>query len=331
MRQRRWLKLLSDYDCEIRYHPGKGNIVADALIRKEQIKPLRVRAIVMIIDLNLPSQILNAQAEEMKEENVKEENLCGIDKEFETRPDGTLCIRNKSWIPRFRDLRDLIMHDSHKSKYSIHPGSNKMYHDLKQLCWWPNMKAGIANYVSKCLTCSKVKAEYQKPSDFGKGSDRHLPLVEFSYNNSYHTRIKAAPFEALYGPARDRQKSYADARQKPLEFQVGDKFILKVSPWKGVIPFGKRGELNPRYIGPFKLLAKVGSVAYKLKLPQQLSKDHLDATKRIQQISSLEDGLDYKEQLHDVEVETSFEISLSDEEIALDEAASDARSSEEEK
>ncbi|GJW14067.1 putative reverse transcriptase domain-containing protein [Tanacetum coccineum] len=325
---------------------------------------------------------------------------------LEPRADGTLCLNNRSWIPCLGDLRALIMHESHKSKYSIHPGSDKMYQDLKKLYWWPNMKAEIATYVSKCLTCAKVKIEYQKPSgllvqpeipkcgkgeddtlekltrqylkevvskhgvpvliisdrdgkftshfwkslhkalgtrldmstayhletdgqsertiqtledmlrtcvlDFRKGWDKHLPLVEFSYNNSYHTSIKAAPFEALYGrkcrspicwaevgdsqltgpeiihetterivqikshiqAARDRQKSYADVRRKPLEFQVGDKVMLKVSPWKGVIRFGKRGKLNPRYIGPFKIIAKVGTVAYRLELPEKLSRVH---------------------------------------------------------
>ncbi|GKA25874.1 putative reverse transcriptase domain-containing protein [Tanacetum coccineum] len=148
--------------------------------------------------------------------------------------------------------------------------------------------------------------------DFGKGWDKHLPLVKFSYNNSYHTGIKAAPFEALYGrkcrspvcwvevgdaqltgpeiihettkkimqiksriqATCDRQKSYTDVRHKPLEFRVGEKVMLKVSPWKWVIRFGKQENLNQRYIRPFKVLAKVGTVSYKLKLPQQLSKVH---------------------------------------------------------
>ncbi|GJR74876.1 hypothetical protein Tco_0943161 [Tanacetum coccineum] len=121
MRHRRWLELLSDYNCDIHYHLGKSNVVANALSRKERIKPLRIRALVMTIDLNLPSQILNAQAGAMKEEDVLEENLGGMNKEFETLPDGTLYIEKRSWLPHFIRLRDLIMNESHKSKYSINP------------------------------------------------------------------------------------------------------------------------------------------------------------------------------------------------------------------
>nr|GEZ29684.1 putative reverse transcriptase domain-containing protein [Tanacetum cinerariifolium] len=164
MRQRRWLELLSDCDREIRYHPGKANVVADALSRKERSKSLRVRALVMTIGLNLPKQILNAQSKARKEENFINEDLQGMINKLESRADGTLCLNNRSWISYFGDLRALIMHELHKSKYSIHPGSDKMYQDLKKLYWWTNMKAEIATYVSKCLTCAKAKIEYQKPS-----------------------------------------------------------------------------------------------------------------------------------------------------------------------
>ncbi|GJS33945.1 putative reverse transcriptase domain-containing protein [Tanacetum coccineum] len=277
MRQHRWLELLSDYDCETRYHPRKENVLADALSRKERIKPLRVRALVMTIGLNLPKRILNAQAEARKEENPVTEDLCGMIKKLKPRTNGTLYLRNGSWIHYFGDLRALIMYELHKLKYSIHPRSDKMYQDLKKLYWWPNMKAEISTYVK---------------------------------SSSYHTSIKAAPFEALYDckcrslvcwaevgdtqltgleivhettekiiqikkriqAARDRQKRYADRRYKPFEFQVGDKVMLKVSLWKGVIRFGKREKLNPRYIRPFKVLAKVGTVAYRLELPDQLSR-----------------------------------------------------------
>ncbi|GJV54649.1 putative nucleotidyltransferase, ribonuclease H [Tanacetum coccineum] len=109
------------YDCELRYHPGKANVVADALILKERIKPLRVRSLVMTIHPNLPSQILEVQTQGIKEENIKAENLRGMDKAFEVRPDGTHCIKNRSWLPLFGNLRDLIMHESYKSKYYIHP------------------------------------------------------------------------------------------------------------------------------------------------------------------------------------------------------------------
>nr|GEX39007.1 putative reverse transcriptase domain-containing protein [Tanacetum cinerariifolium] len=372
-----------------------------------QLRVREVRALVMTIDLDLPKQILKAQTEAQKPKNIKNEDAgCMLienaknpevirTKKLEPSADGTLCLNSMSCLPCYGDLRTMIMHESYKSKYSIHPGFEKMYQDIKKLYRWPNMKASIATYVSKCLTCTKVKAEHQRPSgllvhtkipewkwdnitmdfvtklpkssqgydtiwvivdrltksaifmsmreidpldklarmylkevvtkqgipvliicdrdprfssnfwkslqkalgisldmstayhpktdrqsertiqtledmlrayviDFGNGWVKHLPLVEFLHNNSYHASIKAAPFEALYGQkyrssikqriqtTRDRQKSYTDLKRKPMEFQVRDKVVLKVSPWKGVVRFGKQWKLNPGYIRPFK-------------------------------------------------------------------------------
>ncbi|GJT44992.1 putative reverse transcriptase domain-containing protein [Tanacetum coccineum] len=141
------------------------------------VDPAKIKAVKDWASLTTPTEIrqfsrlagyyrrfIEAQTEAIKEENIEAENLRGMDKTFNVRPDGTRCIKNRSWLPHFSGLRDLIMYESHKSKYSIHPGSDKMYQDLKKLYWWLNIKAIIAEYVGKCLTCFRVKAECQKPS-----------------------------------------------------------------------------------------------------------------------------------------------------------------------
>nr|GFA20062.1 putative reverse transcriptase domain-containing protein [Tanacetum cinerariifolium] len=194
-------------------------------------------------------KMLFTQIETLKPKNLKKKDVGGmirtdIPKErLEPRADGTLCLNGKIWLPCYGDLRSVVMHESYKSKYSIHPGSEKMYQDVKKLYWWPNMKDDIATYVSKCLMCAWVKAEHKRPS-------------------------------GLMQVAQDRQKDYADRKRKPMEFEIRDRVMLKVSPWKGVIRFDKWGKLNPRYVGPFNVLAKVGKVAYKLELPQELSRVH---------------------------------------------------------
>nr|GFA18072.1 putative reverse transcriptase domain-containing protein [Tanacetum cinerariifolium] len=314
---------------------------------------------------------------------------------FKIRSNGIRYNDKRIWLPLYEGLRDLIMHESHKSKYSIHSGSTKMYQDLRKLYWWPNMKADITTYVSQCLKCARVKAEHLKPSgllqqpkipewkwenvtmdfvtrlprtpsgydsiwvivdrltksahflpkkktdsieklaelylkeivckhgvpvsvifdrdslftsrfwvslqkalgaqlelstayhpetdgqsertiqtlkdmlracvtDFGSSWDKHLSLVEFSYNNSYHASIKAAPFEALYG---------RKCRLPICWNEVGESQLIGPE-LRGVIRFGKRGKLSQRFIGPFKVIERIGPVAYKLELPDKLRGIH---------------------------------------------------------
>nr|GEY64564.1 reverse transcriptase domain-containing protein [Tanacetum cinerariifolium] len=181
------------------------------LLRKEKfqglhVDPAKIEAVKNWTSLATPTEVrqflglagyyqrfIEAQNEALKEENVKAKNLRVMDKSFEIRPDGTRCIKNQSWLPLFDGLRDLIMHESHKSKYSIHPGSDKMYHDLKKLYWWPNMKAIIAEYVE---------------------------II-------HETTEKIVQIRQHLQAAKDRQISYANIRRKPLEFQVGDRVMLR--------------------------------------------------------------------------------------------------------
>ncbi|GJS33218.1 putative reverse transcriptase domain-containing protein [Tanacetum coccineum] len=283
----------------------KANVVADALSRKEQIEPLWVRALVMTIGLDLPKQILKAQIEALKPENLKKEDVGGmirrgIPKEkLEPRADGTLCLNGRSWLPCYGNLRFVIMYESHKSKYSIHPSSEKMYQDMKKLYWWPNMKADIATYVSIVLECKRskvVKSEaieivsttsntrcavewdnitmdyYHKlkvvprysskttayvsiicdhdgrfTSNFWRSFQKALG-TDLSMSIAYHLEIDSQSERTIqtledmlracvidFGKGWDRQKSYADLKRKPIEFEVGDRVMLKVSPRKGVL------------------------------------------------------------------------------------------------
>ncbi|GKF78653.1 putative reverse transcriptase domain-containing protein [Tanacetum coccineum] len=161
MRQRRWIELFSDYDCEIRYHPGKANEVADALSRKERVKHKRIRSMNITLQSSIEGKILAAQ-EEADDESAGLQR--GLDETIERMSDGDLYYMDRIWVPLKGNVRTLIMDEAHKSKYSVHPGADKMYYDLRDRYWWSGMKKDIAIYVSRCLTCLKVKAEHQRPS-----------------------------------------------------------------------------------------------------------------------------------------------------------------------
>ncbi|GJW32772.1 putative reverse transcriptase domain-containing protein [Tanacetum coccineum] len=161
MRQRRWIELFSDYDCEIRYHLGKTNVVVDALSRKERVKPKRVRAMNMILQSSIKDRILAAQKDAVDESARLQK---GLDEMIELSNDGALYYLDRIWVPLKGDVRTLIMDEANKSKYSVHPGADKMYYDLRDRYWWPRIKKDIAEYVSRCLTCFKVKAKHQRPS-----------------------------------------------------------------------------------------------------------------------------------------------------------------------
>ncbi|GJZ91372.1 retrotransposon protein, putative, ty3-gypsy subclass [Tanacetum coccineum] len=337
----------------------------------------------MRIESNLMLQIKEAQRDDGELWAIVQNVEDGKHTEFSVDDDGVVWFEDRLCVPNDQVLREKVMTEAHSSPFTIHPGSTKMYRDLKQYFWWNGMKQDVATFVSKCMTCQQVKIEHQRASGllqpleipmwkwdeismdfvtglpttqkrhdaiwvvvdrltkdpkfmsrFWKGLqkawgtrlkfsttfhpqtdgswDEYLFLVEFTYNNSWHASIKAAPFELLYGrkcrapicwdevgerliegpelieitnekvavakeklkEARSRQKSYADKHRRDLEFQTGDRVFLKVSPFRGVKRFGIKGKLNPRFIGPFEILERIGEVSYRLALPPQLSHVH---------------------------------------------------------
>nr|GEX32157.1 putative reverse transcriptase domain-containing protein [Tanacetum cinerariifolium] len=284
--ERRWIELLSDYDCEIRYHLGKANVIADALSRKDMEKPLR------------------------KWENVTMDFVTGLPR----TPSGYDPI----WV-----IVDRLTKSAHflpKKKTDSIEKLDELY--LKEIVYRHGVPVLVISdrdslFTSRfCVSLQKalgtqlnLSTAYHPKTDgqcertiqtledtlqecvidFGSIWDKHLPLVKFSYNNSYHASIKAAPFEALHGrkcrspvswsgveesQLTGPELSYADLKRRLTEFEVGDKVMLKMSPWRGVTRFRKHGKLCPRFIRPFKVIERIRPVTYKLELLDKLRGIH---------------------------------------------------------
>nr|GEV19593.1 putative reverse transcriptase domain-containing protein [Tanacetum cinerariifolium] len=319
-------------------HKGLGAI----LMQKEKVISYASRQL-KVHEKNYTTHDLELEAK--KEENFINEDLQGMINKLELHADGTLCLNNRNKM--YQDLKKLYWWPNIKAEIATYVKDDTLEKLTRQylkdvvskhgvpvlfifdrdgkftLHFWKSLNKALGTRLEISTTYHPGTNGQSERTiqtledmlrgcvlDFGKGWDKHLPLVEISYNNSYHTSIKAAPFKVLYGrkcrspvclaevgdrqltgleiihettekivqikshihAARDCQKSYADVRRKPLEFQVGDKVMLKVSPWKGVIRFRKRGKLNPCYIRHFKILPKVGTIAYRLELLEQLSR-----------------------------------------------------------
>ncbi|KAA3484635.1 DNA/RNA polymerases superfamily protein [Gossypium australe] len=440
LRQRRWLELIKDYELVIDYHTRKANVVADALSRKSLFALWALTMQMALSDdgsilvelrakLMFLQEIYEAQKDDSELQAKRAQCDSGVESNFWINSYGCLMFRDRVCVPRNDELIQKILHEAHSRCLSVHPGSTKMYNDLKQRYRWPSMKKDI----SECLICQQVKAEHQVPSgvlqpimvpewkwdritmDFVTGmsltpnkkdvmwvvvdrltksahfipvrvdysldklanlyiseivrlhrvplsiiSDRdprfssrfwkklqkalgtklnfstafhpqtdgqskrliqvledmfrccvlefqgswekYLPLVEFAYNNSFQSSLKMCR-KPLYWTelkenqihgvdlvretkekvkvirdclkaASDRQKSYSNLKRKEIEYQVGDKVFLKVSPWRKVLRFGRKGKLSPRFIGPYKITKRIGLVAYRLALPPELEKIH---------------------------------------------------------
>ncbi|GKC34461.1 putative reverse transcriptase domain-containing protein, partial [Tanacetum coccineum] len=328
--------------CEIRYHPGKANVVADALSRKERLKPRRVRALAMTVQIRMRGRIQVAQSKALRQENILMENLHGLDQQMEKK-EGEIKGLRVCAKPESEWKWDKITMDFITKLPMSKSGNDTIWvivDKLKKLAHFLTIREDYSTERLAKIYVDEIVARHGVPVSIISDRDGRFTShcwqtvqkalgMRLDVSTAYHPQMDGQSertiqtledmlracvidFGALYGrkcrspvlwakiressligpeliqemtdkvvlikeklkAARDRQKSYADDRRKPLEFEVGDRVMLKVSPWKGVIRFGKKGKFAPRYIGPFEILERIGLVAYRLRLPEELSGVH---------------------------------------------------------
>ncbi|GJW73428.1 putative reverse transcriptase domain-containing protein [Tanacetum coccineum] len=290
----------------------------------------------MTIQTGVKRMILAAPSEAFMEENMLAERLHGLDQQMERKEDESLYFMDRIWVLLVGGVRTIIMDEAHKTRYYVHLGANKMYHDLRDMYWWPGLKRDIATLTKSAhflatrkdysmeklarLYIDEIVTRHGVPVSIILDQDRRFISrfwqtlqkalgTRLDMGTTYHPQMDGQTLygrkcwspilwaktgeSRLIGPElvqettdkvvlikeklkaeKDHQKSYADNRRKPLEFEIEDQVLLKVSPWKGVIRFRKKGKLAPRYVGPFEILERIGPASYRLRLPEELSSVH---------------------------------------------------------
>ncbi|XP_049364359.1 uncharacterized protein LOC125829149 [Solanum verrucosum] len=301
LRQCRWLELIKDYDCTIDYHPAKANVVADALSRKSfasiSLSPLplllelRAMNVYFTLDSN-GSAIANLRVkpillEQVKEAQMLDDKLVKLSREvksgekldFTYTEDGGLFYQTRLCVPNDDKLRREILNEAYASPYAMHPGGTKMYRTIKENYWWndrdPRFTSRFWGSLQEALGTKLKFSTSFHPQTNGQ-SERVIQILEDMLRACImeFEEDKVKIIKDHLKISSDRQKSYADLKRRDIEYQVGDKVFLRVSPWKKIMRFGQKRKLSPRFIGPYEILERVGPVAYKLALQPELDKIH---------------------------------------------------------